>query len=194
MKFFTIHGDLFSHVTVKKSHEHATFFLKQDDSLRSIGKAPIEACQAESCSRGRSSPVNFNLFHQAPIEGDIIAAVVHCVSEDVALRDGFSGKLVEAVGAGVRDKLRSEKPVIGETYLDYGAYHMVTKKRAWEMPTKKDFLAALASLRRSVVGGPYLWIVMPKIGSGHDSLPWDWVLSNVKKAFEDWEGHLIVCE
>jgi hypothetical protein len=184
MKFLTIHGDLFSHVAVKKSHEHATFFLKQDDSLRSADVPTIK-----DCSKGRCA-----WLHQVPIEGDIIAAVVHCVSEDVALRDGFSGKLVEAVGDGVRDKLRSEKPAIGETYLDYGTYHMVTKKRAWEMPTKKDFLAALASLRRSVVGGPYLWIIMPKIGSGHDSLPWDWVLSNVKRTFEDWEGHLIVCE
>jgi O-acetyl-ADP-ribose deacetylase (regulator of RNase III) len=63
-------------------------------------------------------------------------------------------------------------------------YYLITKERYFGLPTKENFRASLEDLKRLVVDHGVKALAMPRIGSGLDKLPQEWVAETIKNVFQ----------
>lgn len=117
----------------------------------------------------------------------------HCISSDCAMGAGI------AIPMAKKFKLRGlqflDKEILKHPACVYhnGVYNLITKKRAYHKPTLESLLEALSLMRVHVEKNGIKHIVMPKIGSGLDRLPWPKIREKMKIIFENTDVEILVC-
>lgn len=128
------------------------------------------------------------------------AYFVHCISADFALGKGIAVEFVHRYD--VRYKLQTRYPnyldtfqrhrIGGDCLLVDRVFNLITKEHYWEKPTIITMRLALLKLKELCLQNDVKIIVMPKIGSGLDRLPWKMVSEQIKNIFNDTNINITV--
>ncbi len=136
-------------------------------------------------------------------------ALVHCISDDVAMGISNAGKRF-GIAALFNDKfpemknivmIRKETDGIGTCCL-YSKYennqwirvfNLITKNMYWNKPTYKTLTNSLTDLRKQCVELDIKCIAMPKIGCGLDGLQWSKVKEILTEEFKHFDIEILVC-
>lgn len=69
-------------------------------------------------------------------------------------------------------------------------FYLITKVRYFHKPTQNNFAEALRALRRLCEELGVTNLAVPRLGSGLDKLPKEWVESIIMEVFEGWDGRI----
>ncbi|RUS22442.1 hypothetical protein BC937DRAFT_89157 [Endogone sp. FLAS-F59071] len=141
-------------------------------------------------------------FEFEEIQGDLFRdpeptdSLAHCVSEDLSMNKGIATLFNRAFGQV--SHLRSQRCGPGEVaYLTVPGtdpprhiFYLITKQRYFHKPTRDNFASALRNLRRLCEELGVTSLAVPRIGSGMDRLPKEWVERQIMLAFDGWEGRM----
>ncbi|CAG8473670.1 3156_t:CDS:1 [Ambispora leptoticha] len=135
----------------------------------------------------KNSLINFQ-----EIKGDLFAnalpheSLAHCISKDIRMGAGIALQFVKKYG-GVQE-LKAQRKNVGEVaYLkrdDRYIFYLITKEIVYDCPEKGDFICSLHCLRGLCEQLGVSVICMPRIGTGLDKLPLDFVHASVKEIFK----------
>ncbi|CAG8611316.1 6694_t:CDS:1, partial [Ambispora gerdemannii] len=134
----------------------------------------------------KSSLINFQ-----EIKGDLFThalpheSLAHCISKDIRMGAGIALQFAKKYG-GVQE-LKAQQKNIGEVahLRRDGRYvfYLITKEGVYDRPEKGDFICSLHCLRGLCEQLGVKHICMPRIGTGLDKLPLDFVHASVKEIF-----------
>lgn len=135
--------------------------------------------------------------------------VAHCVSADFALGAGFAQDVANrypSIRRSLREQTANMTPPerVGRSWSFRGpdgqvVYNLATKRRYFEradrdpQPNADTLARALRELRRQSDDAEHTHIVMPKIGSGLDRMPWSRTFDILEHVFEGFPL-VTVCE
>jgi hypothetical protein len=117
--------------------------------------------------------------------------IVHCISGDFTLGAGLAKKIDDVYN--MRYKLFKTYPYedgknygyVGKALLIDDVFNLVNKPKFKHKPRIEDLRNALEDLRDQCEEKGIHKIAMPKIGTGHDHMNWDDVLTVIEEVFDD---------
>ena len=77
--------------------------------------------------------------------------------------------------------------------LHHGVFNLITKARSSGKPKQQDLFYALHDMKYIAMNTGIKHIVMPKIGSGLDQLPWEITEEDIKEVFRNTNIEIRVC-
>lgn len=131
-------------------------------------------------------------FNIIELQGDLFSdapknsSLAHCVSADFRMGKGIASIFKEKF-QGV-DELLSQKKGVGEVAFlhrnDRHIFYIITKEKYFQKPSRQNFERSLHYLRRLCEELGVKALSIPRIGSGLDRLPPEFVQKTILKVFD----------
>uniref|UniRef100_A0A1D1XP44 O-acetyl-ADP-ribose deacetylase C6orf130 n=1 Tax=Anthurium amnicola TaxID=1678845 RepID=A0A1D1XP44_9ARAE len=137
-----------------------------------------------------TTPNNKFIFEE--IEGNLFAdaqensSLAHCVSEDFKMGKGIA-KIFKHKYQGVEELVNQHKKIGQTATLKRGnryIFYIITKKKYYQIPKPEDFELALWDLRKVCEELNVKHLSLPRIGTGLDKFPLEYVINAITKIFE----------
>lgn len=148
---------------------------------------------ADALSRIRSK---FEIFKTNNDIFDKPQNLVHCISQDLKLGNGFAKQINEIfnsksylINGNSKDKNLLIQPIFENKYK---LFHLVTKKNYFDKPTIENIKSCLIKLRAYLIQNDIFEIHMPKICSGLDKIPFEKIESLLYEIFKETHVKIIV--
>lgn len=125
--------------------------------------------------------------------------LAHCISQDAKMGAGIAKAVRNEWDVYHIDELsRMNALEVGTSVLQrdggpYPIFHMITKKRYYDKPTRKTFNKALADMAEQVERKGIRKLGLPLIGSGLDGLDWYETERSIREMFQDIPVDIVVC-
>ncbi|CAG8573371.1 12845_t:CDS:1 [Ambispora leptoticha] len=136
----------------------------------------------ESSNTFKFTEIQGDLFTDSP-PGDSLA---HCISEDLRMGKGIAD-IFKKKFQGLQELKEQNKKVGQIAYLERDGryiFYVITKEKYFQKPSKANFERALNELRVMCEEMDVRNLSMPRIGTGLDKLPLEYVHDVIKATFQ----------
>ncbi|RHZ68368.1 hypothetical protein Glove_295g31 [Diversispora epigaea] len=145
----------------------------------------------------KSEGSKFNLIER---QGDLFvnapqnSSLAHCVSADFRMGKGIASIFKEKFQSV--EELVSQKKGVGEVAFlrrnEQYIFYIITKEKYFQKPTRRNFENSLYCLRRLCEELGVKVLSAPKIGTGLDKLPPEFVRKTISKVFDGCDLNMTI--
>ncbi|CAG8511604.1 9774_t:CDS:1 [Funneliformis mosseae] len=130
-----------------------------------------------------------DLFNDAPAD----SSLAHCVSADFKMSKGIAKIFKKLYGTrGLSDQHKKVGQVATLPDNNRYIFYIITKKIYSQKPTKEDFESAINDLRKVCEEKNVKLLCLPRIGTGLDKLPLEYVHRTIRQVFDGHEMKMIM--
>ncbi|CAI2175687.1 10412_t:CDS:1 [Funneliformis geosporum] len=130
-----------------------------------------------------------DLFNDAPEN----SSLAHCVSADFKMSKGIAKIFKKKFSTrGLFDQNKKVGQVATLYRNNRYIFYIITKQIFSDKPTREDFVLALKDLRRACEDKNVKLLCLPRIGTGLDKLPLEFVHRTIINVFDGYEMKMIM--